>query len=179
MDGPWTSTSWISQAARTLRWRWLSIITPTSSSTRPGSSGYATTSRPPSSSGAATTPSSPKPGPAPTCVTCPAPNSTPSTPGTSLSRRTSPRSPRSSRSSSTRSRRELARRDDLLQQAAGPFPVRTAGELGGDEVGHPGPRERQDLGGDRVLIPDDRDVGGAGRALPVQHRAVGRQLPVD
>ena len=54
----------------------------------------------------------------------------------------------------------VARRDDLLQQAAGPFPVLAASDLDGDEVGHAGLRERLDLRGNRVLVSDDRDVAG-------------------
>ena len=62
--------------------------------------------------------------------------------------------------------RVLACGDDCLQQAAGPFPVLAACELDGDEVGHPGVGEGHDLRRDRVLVPDDRHVAGAGRALP-------------
>ena len=57
--------------------------------------------------------------------------------------------------------------DDRLQQAAGPFQVLAATELSGNEVGHPGVREGQDLRDDRVLVADDRNVAGAGRAFPV------------
>ena len=54
----------------------------------------------------------------------------------------------------------LAFGDNRLQQATGPFPVLATSELSGDEVGHPGVRERQDLRGDPVLVPDDRHVAG-------------------
>src|SRR5438552_12452233 len=52
-------------------------------------------------------------------------------------------------------------------------------EGGGHEVGGADAGEVVELGGDRVLVADDGHVGGAARALAVEHGPVRRQLPVD